>query len=148
MRHLSALAVLIVAGLLAVVLLLRGPADAQALPPGFFGIVPQTQLGKRDMAQMRAGGVETVRMPVSWGATQPVPNGEYDWSGFDRTVALAAENPLEVLPILYSTPGWLAHDERVLPVANARQRRAWGEFVGAAVERYGRFGEFWLEHAP
>lgn len=148
MRHLSALAAIALAGLLAVVLLLRGPADAQALPPGFFGIVPQTELGKRDMARMRAGGVETIRVPVSWGAAQPAPNGEYDWSSFDKTVALAAENHLEVLPILFSTPAWLAHDERVLPVANARQRRAWGEFVEAAVERYGRFGEFWLEHAP
>lgn len=148
MRHLSVLAALILVGLLAVVLLLRGPADAQALPPGFFGIVPQTQLGKRDVARMRAGGVETIRMPVSWGATQGSPNGEYDWSSFDKTVALAAENHLEVLPILFSTPAWLAHDERALPVANARQRRGWEEFVRAAVERYGRYGEFWLEHAP
>jgi hypothetical protein len=36
----------------------------------------------------------------------------------------------------------------VLPVADGRQRRAWSEFVGAAVERYGRRGEFWREHGP
>jgi hypothetical protein len=147
-RLLKALGLLLLLALVATVLLLKAPSGAQALPPGFFGIVPQTPLGKRDMQRMRAGGVETIRMPVSWGATQPGPNDEYDWSGFDKTVALAAENHLEVLPILFSTPAWLAHDERVLPVANARQRRAWGEFVQAAVERYGRFGEFWLEHAP
>lgn len=138
---------LLIALVLVAVLMLRAPSGAQALPPGFFGIVPQTGLGKRDMQRMHAGGVETLRMPVSWGGTQPAPNGEYDWSGFDKTVALAAENDLEVLPILFSTPSWLAHDERVLPVANARQRRAWGEFVRAAVERYGRQGEFWTEHA-
>ncbi len=148
MRRLTALAALVIALLLAAALLLRGPADARALPRGFFGIVPQTAIGKRDLARMRAGGVETLRIPVSWGATQPSPGGDYDWSGLDKTVALAAESHLEVLPILFSTPAWLAHDERVLPVADARQRRAWAEFVGAAVERYGRHGEFWLEHGP
>lgn len=148
MRILKSFAVLLLVALVATVLLLKAPSGAQALPRGFFGIVPQTAIGKRDMARMRAGGVETLRMPVSWSGTQPAPNGDYDWSGFDKTVALAAEDDLEILPILFSTPSWLAHDERVLPVANVRQRRAWGEFVGAAVERYGRHGEFWLEHAP
>src|SRR4051794_26013418 len=148
MRHLTALGALILAAILAIALLLKGPADAQALPRGFFGIVPQTAIGKRDMARMQAGGVETIRVPVPWGGTQPAPGGDYDWSGFDRTVALAAENELEVLPILFSIPSWLAHDERVLPVANARQRRGWAEFVAAAVERYGSRGEFWGEHGP
>src|SRR4051812_12072513 len=148
MRHLTALGALILAAVLAIALLLKGPADAQALPRGFFGIVPQMAVGKRDMARMHAGGVETIRMPLSWGATQPAPGGDYDWSGYDKTVAIAAEDELEVLPILFSTPSWLAHDERVLPVADARRRRGWAEFVGAAVERYGSRGEFWREHGP
>jgi hypothetical protein len=97
---------------------------------------------------MRSGGVETVRVAVSWSAIQQSPGGEYDWGGLDDTVALAAEDRLEVLPFLISTPRWLAHNWRVLPVANGRQRRAWGEFVRAAVERYGGRGEFWREHGP
>jgi hypothetical protein len=121
---------------------------AQALPRGFFGIAPQTAIGKRDTARMRAGGVETIRVMVSWSAIQQAPHGEYDWGGFDDTVALAAEEHLEVLPFLISTPAWLAKDWRTLPVASGRQRRAWGEFVRAAVERYGRRGEFWAEHGP
>jgi polysaccharide biosynthesis protein PslG len=124
------------------------PASAQALPRGFFGIVPQTTIGKRDMARMRAGGVETIRTMVSWSAIQQSPQGGYDWGGLDDTVALAAEQHLEVLPFLISTPGWLARDWRTLPVANGRQRRAWAEFVRAAVERYGSRGEFWTEHGP
>jgi len=121
---------------------------AQALPRGFFGIVPQSTIGKRDLARMRAGGVDTIRVMVSWGAIQQEPRGEFDWGGLDDTVALAAEDHLEVLPFLISTPGWLAKDWRVLPVENRRQRRAWGEFVGAVVERYGHGGEFWQEHGP
>ena len=56
---LAALAVLVV------------PAAAQALPRGFFGIVPQTTLEPGDFSRMRAGGVDTVRVPVSWSATKP-----------------------------------------------------------------------------
>ena len=136
--------------LLALCLALVGlaPTSAQALPRGFFGIAPQTAIGKRDAARMRSGGVETIRVAVSWSAIQQVPGGEYDWGGLDDTIALAAEQRLEVLPFLISTPRWLSHDWRTLPVANGRQRRAWAEFVAAAVERYGGRGEFWREHGP
>jgi hypothetical protein len=111
------------------------PTAAQALPRGFFGIVPQTSIGKRDFARMRSGGVETIRTMVSWGAVQSSPRGGYDWGGLDQQLALAAED-------------WLSHDFRRMPVDGARQRQAWAEFVGAAVERYGSHGEFWLEHGP
>jgi Beta-galactosidase len=123
------------------------PAPAQALPRGFFGVVPQTALGKRDLGRMRGGGVETIRVAVSWSAIQQSPNGPYEWGGLDDTIALAAEDHIEVLPFLISTPRWLSHDWRTLPVQSGRQRRAWGEFVGAAIERYGNRGEFWREHA-
>jgi hypothetical protein len=138
----------IAAGSLLVAALVLAPAAAQALPRGFFGIVPQTAIGKRDMARMQAGGVGTIRVMVSWSAVEPTPRGGYDWNGLDQTVALAAEQRLEILPFLISTPRWLSHDWRVLPVDSARRRRAWGEFVAAAVERYGSRGEFWLEHGP
>ncbi|HXR61814.1 MAG TPA: beta-galactosidase, partial [Solirubrobacterales bacterium] len=141
------IATAIVLAALLIAALVSGPA-AQALPRGFFGIVPQTTIGKRDTARMRAGGVDTIRTMVSWGAIQQEPRGEYDWGGLDDTVARAAEDHLEVLPFLISTPGWLSRDWRVLPVENARQRRAWAEFVGAVVARYGHRGEFWTEHGP
>ena len=148
MRSLKLLAPLLAVAVLAAVLLLKTPSGAQALPRGFFGIVPQTAIGKRDMARMRAGGVDTIRALVSWGAVQPTATSDYDWNGLDSQVALAAENHLEILPFLISTPGWLAGDWRVLPVDNRRQRQAWARFLQAAVERYGRRGEFWREHGP
>jgi hypothetical protein len=141
-RRLAATIALLAAALMLV------PNAAEALPRGFFGIVPQTAIGKRDVARMRSGGVETIRVAVSWSAIQQSPRGDYEWGGLDDTVALAAEEHLEVLPFLISTPRWLSHDWRALPVASGRQRRAWGEFVGAAVERYGSRGEFWAEHGP
>lgn len=142
MRRLTALFVLCLG------LLVLGPAAAQALPRGFFGIVPQSSIGARDTARMRSGGVETIRTMVSWAATQTSPSGDYDWSGLDKQIALAAEDHLEVLPFLYATPAWLSRDFRTLPVRSRRQRQAWAEFVGAAAERYGARGEFWREHGP
>jgi hypothetical protein len=129
-------------------LALFAPAASQALPRGFFGIVPQTPLSGEDAVRMRAGGVETIRVAVSWSGIQPSPRSGYNWTGLDATVALAAREHLEVLPFLYQTPHWLSGNWRRLPVDNARQRRAWGEFVRAAVDRYGSRGEFWAEHAP
>lgn len=129
-------------------LLVLLPAGAQALPRGFFGIAPQTGLTRKDTSRMRAGGVETIRTPVAWSAVQPSARGGYDWRGIDATVGLAARDHLEVLPILYSTPHWVLGDTRRLPVDGRRQRRAWSDFVEAAVERYGRRGVFWSEHGP
>lgn len=127
---------------------LLAPAASQALPPGFFGIVPQTPLGADDASRMRAGGVETIRMPVPWSAVQRTPRGGYDWSVLDPTVTLAARSRLDVLPFLYSTPRWLSGQWRSLPVDSGRQRRAWSAFLTAAVERYGPRGLFWAEHGP
>ncbi len=134
--------------LLLIIATLSVPTSAQAVPRGFFGIVPQTGVGPKDLARMRAGGVETLRMPLSWAGVQHSRRSVYDWSGFDATVAAAAENRIEILPVLSESPRWATGNARRMPVDSGRQRRAWAEFVGAAVERYGRRGEFWAEHAP
>lgn len=134
--------------LLLTIAFLLAPATAQAVPRGFFGIVPQTGLTKADFARMSAGGVETLRLPLSWAGTQQRPRSDYNWSGFDPTVAAAAENGIEILPVLSEAPRWATGSNLRMPVDSARQRRAWAEFVGAAVERYGRRGEFWSEHGP
>jgi hypothetical protein len=127
---------------------LLAPAAAQAVPRGFFGIVPQTPLGPKDFARMEAGGVEAIRVPLAWSAIQISPRADYGWAGFDAAVAEAAKHRIEVLPVLGTSPNWATGDWRRMPVDSGRQRRAWGEFVRAAVERYGRDGEFWEEHAP
>jgi hypothetical protein len=131
---------------LALLMCLFSPATAQAVPAGFFGIAPQTQLTVTDAEYMRAGGIESIRVPVPWSGVQPSADGGYKWEGIDATVAVAARARLRVLPFLYATPHWLAHKYTTLPVANAKQRDAWSAFVQAAVERYGPRGQFWIEH--
>src|SRR5215204_2083047 len=134
--------------LLSIVVVLLSPPSAQAVPHGFFGIVPQTGIDGKDLVRMRAGGVETIRMPLSWKGTQPSPRGGYNWAGFDAVVGTAARERVEVLPVLAEAPGWATGSSRRIPVFSGRQRRAWAEFVEAAVERYGRSGEFWAAHGP
>jgi Beta-galactosidase len=116
-------------------------------PTGFFGIAPQTTLTLEDVRYMKAGGIDSVRLPMVWAVIQASPDG-YDWSGFDKEVAMAARGRLHILPSTGSTPGWLARKQTTMPVDNARQRGAWMAFLAAAAERYGPRGSFWIEHGP
>lgn len=134
----------LLAGLLALALL--APAGAGAVPREFFGIVPQTHLGEADAERMRAGRIGSIRVPLGWSGVQPGFRDHYDWGGFDAVVKTAARQRLRVLPFLYSPPEWVTRRSTTLPVYSARQRRAWADFLRAAVERYGPTGDFWREH--
>lgn len=146
----TAYALAIVASLLAIVALaswLAAP-PAQAVSRSFFGVVPQTELTEKDTEYMRAARVGAVRWPLAWSGVQVKPDSAYEWAAFDPVVEEAARQRLQVLPFVYSTPDWIARKFTVLPVANGRQRRAWSDFLTAAVERYGPGGEFWRDHGP
>jgi hypothetical protein len=127
-----------------------GPAAAASArtPAGFFGIAPQTSLTDDDVRYMRAGGIETIRVPFPWGLIQPTAKATYDWTGMDAIVEMATRGGLRVLPFLYGTPPWLSRKPTTLPIDSARARMAWSAFVKASVERYGPQGEFWAERAP
>ena len=129
-----------------------GADAAAALPPrapkSFFGIAPQTELTESDAEYMKAGGIETIRWPMIWGAIQPTRKGGYDWSSFDPIVSVAARTGLKVLPFVISTPRWLAAKPTTQPIDSGLQRREWKRFLEAAVKRYGPGGEYWAAHAP
>ncbi len=116
------------------------------LPAGFFGIAPQTPLTPQDVSYMKAGGIESVRVPVTWAEVQPKAKGGYVWTNVDKSVEVAARGGLQVLPFLCGTPRWLAKPT-TMPVNSAQQRAAWTAFLQAAVKRYGPGGEFWREHS-
>ena len=144
---LRVLSALVLAGVLAL-LVFTACGNAKPKPPlprGFFGVAPQTPLTDEDVRYMRAGGIESMRMPIAWSAVQPTRRGGYDWSSIDPTVEVASRGGLEILPFLAGTPSWLGK-LTTLPVHNARQRAAWTAFVRAAVQRYGPGGQFWREH--
>jgi hypothetical protein len=116
-------------------------------PKGFFGIAPQSILTDADLNYMKAGGIEVIRWPLFWSGVQPTPKRDYQWSGFDVIVEIAARHGIQVLPFALGTPDWIGKDTK-LPVDSARARSAWAAFLKAAVERYGPGGDFWAEHSP
>jgi len=129
---------------------------AQALPAGFWGVVPQSHLSGEQFQRLGNGGVESIRIPIGWGSVQPVKNGQFDWSGFDSQVEEAAKAGIKVLPFLSGAPKWAVPEKAVpgagglkapahLPVSGAG-RTGWSSFLTAAVARYGPTGSFWSEH--
>lgn len=140
MRKLAALPLLVA------VLVCAYPAvSGAAVPKGFFGVVPQTQLTDRDTTRMRRGGIDTIRVPVPWSLVQPAANGAFNWVQVDQAVRAAARDRLEILPFIYESPAWVAGRGTALPVKTERQRRAWTRFVRAIVGRYKPRGAFWRD---
>ncbi|HEU4707492.1 MAG TPA: hypothetical protein VFS64_09900 [Solirubrobacterales bacterium] len=133
------------------------PASAaQALPAGFWGIVPQNGLSSEQMQRLGRGGVESLRISIGWPSVQPTKGGAFDWSGFDSQIEGAAKAGIKVLPFLTGAPEWAVPQKRVpgaggltapayLPVSGAA-RTGWAAFLTAAVARYGPTGSFWSEH--
>ncbi len=150
MKRLLTISVLLLA--LATALVVDAQSGAAKTPPRaprtFFGIGPQTGLTPEDYDYMKAGGIGSVRLLVSWPGAQPREKGPYEWGGLDVAVEEASRKGLRLLPFVYGTPRWLSHDERRLPIDSGRQRTAWTKFLKALVKRYGPGGEFWNEHAP
>jgi hypothetical protein len=120
---------------------------AAAVPPGFFGISPQSIPSEPDYELMEEAGLRSLRLPLPWPQVESVdPLFERpDWSGFDFSVELAAQHGMTVLPFVASSPGWVAPESRLEPT-RGWQRRAWAFFLRAAVRRYGPGGSLWREN--
>jgi hypothetical protein len=129
---------------------------AQALPAGFWGVVPQNTPSSAEYQRLGAGGVESMRISIGWPSVQPSQSSSFDWSGFDNQVEEAAKAGIKVLPFLTGAPEWAVPSKSVpgagglrtparLPV-NGAARTAWVSFLTAAVARYGPTGSFWAEH--
>jgi polysaccharide biosynthesis protein PslG len=118
------------------------PASMPAAPPDFFGVNPGTAPDSRDFREMANAGVETMRGGLRWSSVQPRP-GPYNWHLTDATIGGLAAQGLGYLPILASTPSWVASKPTTPPIASPRVESAWQGFLGAAVARYGPDGSFW-----
>jgi hypothetical protein len=130
---------------------------AQALPAGFWGVVPQGILNLEQFQRLHRGGVESVRIPFGWSGIQTEQNGAYDWAGTDYEVEQASKAGIKVLPFVSGAPPWAVPSVFVpgsgrsvkapahLPVTGAG-RAGWIAFITAAVARYGPTGSFWSQH--
>jgi hypothetical protein len=140
---------------LALLALLAPAGAAAALPADFWGVVANEAPNPEAAATLRAGGVESIRVPVNWGAVQSSAGSLPDWSSVDPYVRAGAEAGISVLPFLAGAPSWAVSSEGVgggsrapvsLPVQTSAQRAAWREFLRLAVFRYGPGGSFWAEN--
>ncbi len=120
-----------------------------AVPGNFWGVVPQGSPSVEQLQRLKAGGVDSIRIPVSWSSVQPTQGGPWDWSDADAFVSAAATARLDILPFLSTAPSWAVPIDRrfgssaFLPVRNGKQRAGWTRFVKEAIRRYGPRGSFW-----
>jgi polysaccharide biosynthesis protein PslG len=118
------------------------PAGAHAAAPrSFYGLIPATDPDSSEIARMGTGKVGTLRINFVWGAVQPSPNATYDWSHYDAIIGAAAQQGIQVLPTVYSSPTWAANRTNFPPTGQFRG--PFQAFVQAAAQRYGSNGTFW-----
>lgn len=133
-------------------------APASALPGNFWGVVPQHTPSDEQFQRLKRGGVDTIRVGISWGSVQPTRNGPYDFTGPDSIVGAAAAARIDVLPFLLGAPTWAVPSgvvpgtrgtlraPKFLPVRNGVQRSGWRKFVVQLIKRYGPRGAYWAEN--
>jgi len=148
----QARAYLVAMGVAAAMLALASPA--LAVPGDFWGISPQATPSSEEFQRLRTGGVDSVRIPISWAAVQPLGGSEANFSASDALVAGATAAGIDVLPFVYDAPAWAVPPARVpgpgnvkapktLPVKSGPERAAWSAFLELVVGRYGPGGSFW-----
>ncbi|HEY5977536.1 MAG TPA: hypothetical protein VIT85_06735 [Solirubrobacterales bacterium] len=116
------------------------------MPNGFFGVVPQGEVGKADLDLME-GSVETLRVGIYWPSIEPSP-GVFELAGFERLLGEAAGQGIRIQPFVYGTPQWLGRDPVRSPLAYPGGAEAWASMLTALIDRYGNGGSFWEGRKP
>jgi hypothetical protein len=140
------------------------------VPPGFVGVDadgplfdPTAHLNlDRQLDQMVADGVQSVRTAFSWAAAQPyaswadVPADQQseftnvgglptDFTPTDQLVGMAAQHGLTLLPTVLYSPAWDAKTNRD-GLATPKSPAPYANFLTALVRRYGPRGSYWSSH--
>jgi len=131
--------------------------SAAAVPADFWGISPQATPSPEQFQRLRAGGVDSVRIPISWASVESV-RGVPDFAHVDALVAGAASAGIDILPFVYDAPSWAVsrvpvpgsggsvRAVKTLPVKTGAQRSGWTAFLQLVVARYGPAGAFWASN--
>src|SRR5438093_983589 len=98
---------LVITTVLLICLGLAGQAHAAA-PRSFYGVIAAQDPDSTEIARMGTGRVGTLRVNFVWGAVQPSASSPLDWSYYDRIIGEAAQQGIQVLPTVYSSPDWVA----------------------------------------
>lgn len=128
---------------------------ARAVPANFWGVVPQGIPTEEQWSKLKAGGVDSVRIPINWSAIEPSPN-TYDWTELDALVKRTSAAGLEMLPFISGAPQWAVPAATIprtggakaparLPVSG-RAASAWSAMLKQLVRRYGPNGTLWAQN--
>src|SRR5436190_4348273 len=129
----------LVVGLVAFAAGAAAPASAKS---GFYGVQNVRTLSHRDLGRMDKGGVGIVRELLFWGSVEP-RRGAFKWGRTDRLVGNLASRGIDLLPMVYGSPRYIARHSNVPPVRSKKQRKLFGQFLSAMVRRYGHGGTYW-----
>jgi hypothetical protein len=123
---------------------------AAAVPRSFFGVMsdgpvfaPTIDMGA-ELALMQSSGVGSTRIAVDWRTIEPA-RGALDLTGLDAFVAAAAQQRIDVLPVVLGAPAWAARDPAV-PSSPPRDNAEYAAFLTTLIQRYGPAGAFWQAH--
>jgi hypothetical protein len=135
---------------LAALALAATAAEARNVPVGFYGVSYDGELRTESAAfqagawrRMAATRVESARTVFSWGRAQSQEGQPFDFHQSDVFVRHAAENGIDLLPIVQDTPLWARS-----AVTNWWPRRSsdYAMYVEALVARYGPDGSYWADN--
>ncbi len=108
----------------------------------FIGVNQGARLDQRDIEKIASTGVRTYRFMLSWASIEP-NEGSFKWGATDRLVGSGAALGIRSVPFAWGSPQWVAETPADPPLDGSADRRAWGDFLEAAVHRYGPGGDYW-----
>ena len=152
LRKSHALALAMSVSLLA---LMAFAAMARAVPATFWGVVPQSIPTEEQWSRLKAGGVDSVRLPINWASIEPTRN-HYEWSEVDALVKRTSAAGLEMLPFVFNAPSWAVPQVNApgtggakaparLPVSGPAAS-AWSAMLKQLVRRYGPNGTLFAQN--
>lgn len=118
---------------------------AVVAPPGFFG-VDGLEMTSEDFDLLRDADAGVFRAVFPFSGAKTRQKQPYQWGGFDYVFYQTAARGIDLLPVLYGSPPWIAKDRSVVPLHNHQAIGEWRLFLEAVVARYGPGGAFWNEN--
>jgi hypothetical protein len=112
-------------------------------PKNFFGIVTPRQVTAQDAQLIQRTGIGTAHFGLLWPYVQPGSANEHAWRYVDGIVGPLAARGIRSVPFVWGSPRWVARAYSVTPLSTTAGKRAWANFLKAAVNRYGPGGTYW-----
>lgn len=99
---------------------------------------------ERTLDELKALGVNDIRIAVPWVYIQPTGADSYDWAKLDVIVDAAEERDMNILGVINGTPAWAG-----FPLNGHTDPDQFAEFAGAVATRYeGRISAYEVWNEP